>query len=871
MLKRFGFFILLCCMLTTVFAADKTVFGPVPSWLVVTNPDLQKQPNKKEVNNGLYTVLLDEQEHLGTAERYCHLIRHIANTSGVQEGSEVSVTFAPEYETVIFHYVRIMRNGQEVYTVKPGQIKVIQEETNSADFQYNGLKRAYALLEDVRKGDEIDFSYTVKGANPVFAGKWDRVNFLVGQTAICNYFYTVLAPASRTLYIKYYNDAPEATTKAMPGGGTIYQWKNPPITLFDYENSVPGWYLPYGYMILSEYNSWQEVVKWGLNVFGNYTQPLPKALLTKMDEWEKEADGDREKFMVLATRFVQDQVRYQGLEIGENSHKPHTPEQVFQRRFGDCKDKALLLVRIFQTKNINAYVALVNTQWRNELGKVQPAPGMFNHAIVAVEDGGDYKFIDPTLSYQRGYFNDLYTPPYGKALVLKEKAYQLHSVKPTTSGYIDITEVFTVSLKGKGSTALKTVAQYHGHTANAIRQQQAIVASRDLEKSFLEYYQKTYPKISATDDPDIEDDSVRNLVTITEQYEIEDLWDKNKDETDYFSVGARPVYERVPDPKGHKDGMPLVLPYPVKMDYVIELHMPSNWPFEEKGFSYRTDAFSFSFTPETYNGVVRLRYHYETFKDNIPAGDIAEYRRVYPKMLDVMEFQFMHNAGMVSSLEKMQNGSIAGRTNWFMILLGAALAALLTWGVVKLNKRSDLVEYTPETGWPLGGWTVVLGVSLCISMIVQLVRLSTGNYFSKDWWIVTIQAGKPLLGYLIIAEFVLNLVLTALLAGIIYWYFKRRDIFPAMFKVYVIALVSLNLVLVVLYNLSNTPAIIELTQECFKNLIRNVIYAAIWLSYILKSQRVRATFLLPYNYAPGYDATLPGEAPVSGQEAEEMH
>jgi transglutaminase-like putative cysteine protease len=33
-----------------------------------------------------------------------------------------------------------------------------------------------------------------------------------------------------------------------------------------------------------------------------------------------------------------------GIEMGQYSHKANNPERVFKQRYGDCKDKSLLLV-----------------------------------------------------------------------------------------------------------------------------------------------------------------------------------------------------------------------------------------------------------------------------------------------------------------------------------------------------------------------------------------------------------------------------------------------------------------------------------------------------------------------------------------------
>jgi hypothetical protein len=56
--------------------------------------------------------------------------------------------------------------------------------------------------------------------------------------------------------------------------------------------------------------------------------------------------GGQEQQVLTVLQFVQEQVRYFGIEIGSSATKPANPSVVFARRFGDCKDKSLLFVTI---------------------------------------------------------------------------------------------------------------------------------------------------------------------------------------------------------------------------------------------------------------------------------------------------------------------------------------------------------------------------------------------------------------------------------------------------------------------------------------------------------------------------------------------
>jgi hypothetical protein len=88
------------------------------------------------------------------------------------------------------------------------------------------------------------------------------------------------------------------------------------------------------------------------------------------------------KLRALST-FVQNDVRYVAIEIGIGGFQPHSANDTFHARYGDCKDKATLLSSMLHEAGIQSDYVLIHT----ERGIVDPAlpSSIFNHAIVAVE------------------------------------------------------------------------------------------------------------------------------------------------------------------------------------------------------------------------------------------------------------------------------------------------------------------------------------------------------------------------------------------------------------------------------------------------------------------------------------------------------
>ena len=125
-------------------------------------------------------------------------------------------------------------------------------------------------------------------------------------------------------------------------------------------------------------------------------------------------DGDFMAKLEKVADFMQQQIRYVGIEIGIGGWQPHPAQDIFRSRYGDCKDKATLTVAMLDAVGIRA--AWVSVDDRR--GVIDPnAPSLFgNHMIAAIEipkgyenprlqavvttkSGRRYLIFDPTNPY----------------------------------------------------------------------------------------------------------------------------------------------------------------------------------------------------------------------------------------------------------------------------------------------------------------------------------------------------------------------------------------------------------------------------------------------------------------------------------------
>ena len=374
------------------------------------------------------TFLLDDHQiriSQKTVERYYHHIQKIETAAGLSDVSQLRFYFEPSYQQLAIHFIRIHRDGALIDALRPSEIKVIQQEEDLKQQLYNGTLAALIFLNDLRVGDIVDYAYTVSGENPVLGGRFAETLYLADRQPIQHLKFRLVCPAERFVTIKNANIeiAPSVQTF---GGDSEYVWERREVSAVSVEDGTPDWFDPYPTVSLSEFRTWSDVVQWALPLYGS-TNPAPPELISKIQKWQADFESP-ERRTVAALRFVQDEIRYLGIELGRYSHQPTSAAKVFARRFGDCKDKALLLTTVLKSMGVDAAPALVHSSAGRSLDNQQPSPFAFDHVIVQAKIAGKTYWLDPTISYQRGGLDKYYDPSYERALVLREGTSELEKI-----------------------------------------------------------------------------------------------------------------------------------------------------------------------------------------------------------------------------------------------------------------------------------------------------------------------------------------------------------------------------------------------------------------------------------------------------------
>src|SRR5439155_13515066 len=162
---------------------ERVSFGPEPAWVL---PSAHAFKPLSETNSGEVLVLMDNQANLETGERFSHFCRKFLNRSGVQNASSLVLSFDPSFEYFAFHRLAIRRGEQVLNVLDPDKIQILQREKHLERHLYDGEISLLFMLHDLRVGDELEYSYSIRGENPVFAGKFSDTAALADTITIQN-------------------------------------------------------------------------------------------------------------------------------------------------------------------------------------------------------------------------------------------------------------------------------------------------------------------------------------------------------------------------------------------------------------------------------------------------------------------------------------------------------------------------------------------------------------------------------------------------------------------------------------------------------------------------------------------------------------
>jgi transglutaminase-like putative cysteine protease/thioredoxin-like negative regulator of GroEL len=247
---------------------------------------------------------------------------------------------------------------------------------------YYDMRLHQLRFAGLEKGDvvELEYSLTPRRRSAPYSGYFGELVLFAGRGPEQLKRYVLIAPAAQKVFVHAEKIAPASVFAR--NGSQVFVWEARSVPALPREPHSPGVTEISPYVHISTQGDWKQLGSW----YADLVRPqfaLDQPLQSELARLTKGLHSDKEKISAIQ-EFVLRNTHYVALEFGIYSYKPYPVSQIYARRFGDCKDKASLMIALLRAAGIEAEIALVRTR---SLGDVVAEPAsiaLFNHAIVYI-------------------------------------------------------------------------------------------------------------------------------------------------------------------------------------------------------------------------------------------------------------------------------------------------------------------------------------------------------------------------------------------------------------------------------------------------------------------------------------------------------
>lgn len=802
--------------------------APAPAWVEAWTGEI---PRGTQASNGLALELYDEQTRFVGGQRWAftRVAMRVTNELGVTDVGQRRFEFRPPYQHLVLHRLEVRRDGLVLPRLDKASIEVLRREVDLDENVEDGARTAVVVVPDVRVGDVVYYEYSVVGSNPVLGGHamdW----WLLGRSmAVGAARYRVVA--DHALQFRQFAGAPEPVSRR---AGALYEYalSQDRVAAVHGDDNVPNDYDVAPWIQFSDFQSWAAVAAWGRDLFRLPARPSP-AIQRAAREIVGDAPAGPEQVRRVI-RAVEERIRYLSLALAESSHRPAAPEQVLSRRFGDCKDKALLATALLRALGFQADVALANPDGGDSPAAMLPTSSAFNHAIVLATVDGLRYWLDPTRLYQRGRLDDMAVHDSRYVLVLAPDTDDLTAVPTPSDVRPDVTfDQHYVFDRFGGPTTLEIRATYRHRRAETLRAAHAS-SPENFDKAMRAQVLEAHPHATPIGDPEFTDRERENEIDLVHRYKLDKEWSVDAAGRTAITVVPVGFMPRVTDAKPDRK-LPLAVECPLHVEHDIRVDAPGTITVQDPPIDEIAGGMNFRFRAENAGPTLHLRYGLTDVSHSVEAGELPAYRALLEKMQGVAAI----------SLWKVDTGVASSRFGW-LEAADAGWAIVLVLLVIVYHRKQPWLR-RPNVAWrpelaARRGWLALLGIGVTIAPLRAAYSLA--QYLlpaRRDGFLALMTPGSsayhPWFGALLGFELWYLSTLLFLYAYTAYAYWGLKRSFPVTF-------VSAQLLSIVCGGADAALAVLVLGKSTkWPELLSAVPFQIPWILYVLHSARVRATFL----------------------------
>jgi len=536
------------------------------TWLPAQAPDPSREPHFSIAPKALYdeasalgsattggvVVLEDDESYTfdeqGRATHVEYVVYKVLNQKGAESWDSTSVGWSPWHENRPSIRVRVIASDGSVHWLDEKQIT--EAPARSGEYKtFSDGKTLSAPFPAIAPGVVVEEEFTTTEKIPFFApGHVGRVYFGREQVPVLHSRAIFEAPASLPLKTRAVLLPGLEPKRSEADGKLRILWDQGPLEGIDNsEANLPADVATHPAIEFSTGQSWQQIATEYSRIVDAAIDPeAARKLATEITAGKKSRD---EKIAALMD-YLGREIRYTGIEFGDAALVPHTQSEVIAHKYGDCKDKATLLVALLRASGIDAQVALLNVSSRQNVPEDLPGMGLFDHAIVHVSGAPEY-WIDATDQWAR--LGQLPAGDEGRlALIANPNTRALTRIPESASKQNVLFEERDVVLAENGPATITEITRPTGSFEGEFRDFYADRPDQQMRDSLQSYVKGQYisdklDDLSRTDPTDLKSQFALTVSCLKARRGFTDL------DSAVAAIRLEGLFGRLPDELRHRD------------------------------------------------------------------------------------------------------------------------------------------------------------------------------------------------------------------------------------------------------------------------------------------------------------------------------
>ena len=394
-------------------AGEDILYAPVPEW----TGELALDPDA-DGSNAL--VLFDVQARLegGTVTTFIDTAARIASPESLAANGTAMANWYPDKGDLTVHRLSILR-GDEVVDVLAGSeaFEVLRREQGLENRLLDGVRTATMPVPGLRVGDTVRFSYSTTLDDQALGDQMQATLPLITEPVTASEARAVVSwPTSGDIAWKAGPDV-EATTREQDG----YRYVTVSLPLVDrpeMPGDAPSRFTRPPVLQATSFGDWAQVSALMAPLYATEGTIATNGAISRKIGQITSDHSDPLARAAAALRVVQEDISYLMNGLDGGNYLPQTPAETWEKRYGDCKAKTLLLLAMLHEMDIAAEPVMVNSAIGDAVPELLPMAAAFNHiAVRATIDGTDY-WLDGTMTGTR-LATIANTPAFGHVLPVR--------------------------------------------------------------------------------------------------------------------------------------------------------------------------------------------------------------------------------------------------------------------------------------------------------------------------------------------------------------------------------------------------------------------------------------------------------------------